>query len=155
MTNEICVQCLECYNNSKLIFKWYDIVNFDTIEAMYEDFYKEHDKTHEELMIADYSDFPNMGEYPAFEEINEVIKLMNNFDSDAVKVFIEHGYDPADFEELYQGQYDSMVDFAEEFVNSCYSLEDPLASYFDYEGFARDLELSGDYWEDSGHVFSS
>lgn len=50
------------------------------------------------------------------------------------------GEEPA----LFEG---SVRDYAEEFIDDCYNLEESmgdLSRYFDYDAFVRDLELSGD-----------
>ena len=54
-----------------------------------------------------------------------------------------------DYPQLFDG---TSVEYAEELIDDCYDLEKTmgnLASYFDYEKFARDLILGGDiaYWE--------
>lgn len=56
------------------------------------------------------------------------------------------------FRECYLGCYESEEDFAYEFVEECYALEDFARSYFDYEKFARDLFM-GDYHYADGYVF--
>ena len=60
-----------------------------------------------------------------------------------------------DFEEDYCGCFDSFEDYARQFVDDCYNLDGPLASYFDYERFASDLEMDYSTYEDSDgvHVF--
>jgi antirestriction protein len=59
------------------------------------------------------------------------------------------------FEEAYQGEYRSSVDFAENLVDDLGMLNDMpenLRYYFDYEAFARDL-LMTDYWCDSTETY--
>ena len=61
----------------------------------------------------------------------------------------------SDFEEDYEGEYDSEEEFAEYIVKECYDLDKMmgnLAFYFDYKAFARDLFLS-DYIFEDGYVF--
>ena len=61
----------------------------------------------------------------------------------------------ASFKERYMGQWDSEKDFAEHIVDECYNLDDMmghLASYFDYEAYARDLFIDDFYFTD-GYVF--
>lgn len=58
-----------------------------------------------------------------------------------------------DFEEKYRGTFRTVADYAEQLVEDCYDLEKTmgnLACYFDYERFARDLELGGDICTVSG-----
>ena len=62
-----------------------------------------------------------------------------------------------DFNESYQGWYDSTEEFAERLADEIGILGDMsenLKYYFDYEKFGRDL-LSGDYWESNGYYFRS
>ena len=61
------------------------------------------------------------------------------------------------FEDAYQGEYSSNEDWAEKYINDCYTLKKPLKDYFDYEKYARDLELGGDMIfldADNGNVFA-
>lgn len=60
-----------------------------------------------------------------------------------------------DFDDEYNGCWDSFEDFARNFIDDCYDLDGPLASYFDYERFASDLEMDYSTYEDSEgvHVF--
>lgn len=60
----------------------------------------------------------------------------------------------SDFEDCYEGEYDSEEDFATHIVNECYDLErmmGNLSYYFDYKAFARDLFIS-DYIFEDGYV---
>lgn len=63
----------------------------------------------------------------------------------------------SDVEEAYQGEWNSMKDFAENLVHECDLLGDMpenMRFYFDYDAYARDLVLSGDYWfHEDGYVF--
>ena len=47
-------------------------------------------------------------------------------------------------EEQYLGEYESLEDYAREYVDGCWNLPDYVEAYFDYERFGRDLELGGD-----------
>ena len=61
----------------------------------------------------------------------------------------------SDFEDNYEGEYDSEEDFATHIVNESYDLErmmGNLSYYFDYKAFARDLFIS-DYIFEDGYVF--
>ena len=54
-----------------------------------------------------------------------------------------------DFEDSYAGVYDSLEDYAYEFLESCGDLdcvEESLRRYFDYQSYGRDLVLGGDIW---------
>ena len=82
---------------------------------------------------------------------------MDDDDRDAFDEFSEaFGNDcVASFRERYMGQWDSEKDFAEHIVDECYNLDDMmghLASYFDYEAYARDLFID-DFYFSNGYVF--
>ena len=60
------------------------------------------------------------------------------------------------FEEAYQGEMDTR-EFAEQLAEEFFDLgnsDSPLAPYFDYEKWERDLFM-GDYWENDGFIFRS
>lgn len=60
------------------------------------------------------------------------------------------------FEEAYQGEMDTR-EFAEQLAEEFFDLgnsDSPLAPYFDYEKWERDLFM-GDYWENDGYIFRS
>ncbi len=53
------------------------------------------------------------------------------------------------FKERYMGKWESEKDFAEHIIDECYNLDDMmghLASYFDYEAYARDLFIDDYYF---------
>ena len=60
----------------------------------------------------------------------------------------------SNFEEAYQGEYETMLAYGTEIFDELYahSIPESLRGYIDYEAFARDLEAEGYYIED-GHVF--
>jgi antirestriction protein len=61
-----------------------------------------------------------------------------------------------EFEESYQGEMDTR-EFAEQLAEEFFDLNNsksPLANYFDYEKWERDLFM-GDYWENDGFIFRS
>jgi antirestriction protein len=61
------------------------------------------------------------------------------------------------FAESYQGEFDSMDEFAQHILEDTGMLDtlpEWAQGYFDFEAYGRDLRLSGDYWiSKSGHVF--
>lgn len=61
-----------------------------------------------------------------------------------------------EFEEAYEGQWDSPKDWAMNLLEDMgYNISDWPYNYFDYEAFIRDCECSGDYIfdEENGYVF--
>jgi antirestriction protein len=75
---------------------------------------------------------------------------------DAAAAYINHfgTWSRDTFEEAYQGEWDSEVDFAENLFDELYLHELPshVQSYIDYEKYARDIFIDGYTFED-GYVF--
>jgi len=59
------------------------------------------------------------------------------------------------FSEEYRGCWSSEEEFAHDLLESCYTLDDPLSSYFDYEKWTRDVMMDYDSYmgEDGFHIF--
>jgi antirestriction protein len=57
----------------------------------------------------------------------------------------------------YAGQFDTFQDYAEQYVDDTGLLAEAgdLANYFDYEKFARDLEMDYYYDQNTGHTWRS
>lgn len=66
----------------------------------------------------------------------------------------EHNDWIGDFEEAYEGEWESAQAFADQLADDTITGELPEVAqiYFDYEKFARDLFVS-DYWESNGYIF--
>lgn len=68
---------------------------------------------------------------------------------------------PAVFEDAYAGAWDSLEDFAANYLDETGVLDtvpETLRGYFDYKAFARDMVIGGDVWSERGsdgtvHVF--
>ena len=151
-----------------LIGCWLDLTKF----ADYDEFlavcrYIHRDGADPEFMAQDVTDFPREFYTEGFlsEREFEVIQEFANLDEDereAFKVYVAAFgssreevsiYD--NFREAYCGEWDSEKDFTYNLVDELGYLRgvpDSIASYFDYEAFARDLFIE-DYRFDSGFVF--
>ena len=126
----------------------------------------------EEWAIHDYENFGglNLHEYADIESVaaaaaliaqhGEVFgHLLNNFGGlSGLEEAQRH------MEEGYNGDFDSVTDYAQEFVEDCYApdlakLPDFIRYHIDYEGIAHDMELGGDIFtiECNGrvHVFQN
>ena len=68
-------------------------------------------------------------------------------------------YELKNCEEAFLGNYDSVEEYAIQYIEDCGMLNDmphTLKQYFDYKAFAHDMVLSGDVWiSDSGNVFNN
>jgi antirestriction protein len=120
----------------------------------------------EEYAIHDYEGFGKVkiSEYETIDTVAELAKLIEEHDG-----AFEVAY--ANFSRLdeakdavtnkYEGAWDSLEDYAENFLEDTGQLREipeNLRAYFDFEKFARDLKLGGDVWtgrDSSGqlHVF--
>ena len=56
-----------------------------------------------------------------------------------------------DFTDAYIGEM-SVLEYAEELADDIYA-DAVKTGYFDYESFARDLEIGGDVWASDGYLF--
>ena len=151
------------YNEGSLFGAWLDLRTFDSYEEFMDVCHQLHaDEEDPEFMFQDYQCFPEywysescMGE----EVFNKIIAFIH-LEDDRQKAFKAYvaatGNDSiSDFEEDYEGEYDSEEDFASYIVSESYDLErmmGNLAMYFDYKAFARDLFIS-DYIFEDGYVF--
>ena len=117
----------------------------------------------EEWAMHDYEGFPDgLGESPSIERLYALYEAVEEH-GEAYVEYAEHvgsQYATVEgFESAYQGQYRNMEEYAEQLVEDCgylHGMPETLQYYFDYERFARDLEINGDYYiTDGGHVFSN
>ena len=150
------------YNEGSLYGMWVDLVACGNYDTFIEVCHKLHaDESDPELMFQDYENFPEkwysescMNE-DTFDNIMEFAKLDDD-QQEAYEAYVDcFSDDDFDkFRERYCGTWDSEKDFAEHIVEECYNLEGFgfLASYFDYEAYARDLFID-DYYFTDGYVF--
>jgi antirestriction protein len=115
----------------------------------------------EEFAIHDFENFGDykVGEYENIEQVVELADLITEHGT-FVTGIVDHvgGLDHLDearriIEEDYQGMYDSLADWAEEFLGESGQLEalpEALRGYFDYDAYARDAELGGDVFTIDG-----
>lgn len=161
------------YNDGSLFGMWVDMVkcgDYDTFMEVCHNFHA--DEEDPELMYQDYECFPSAWysesgiDEDTFDRILEYAD-MDDDDRDAFDEFSEaFGNDcVSSFRERYMGQWDSEKDFAEHIVDECYrsafgrlqgknldEMMGHLASYFDYEAYARDLFID-DFYFSNGYVF--
>jgi antirestriction protein len=152
-TPRIYVACLSSYNAGTLHGRWIDAdQDADSIReeaaAMLAE--SKHGPA-EEWAIHDYEGFGGLrlSESEDFDTVADLAAAIARHGT-AFLAYAEHvGTDHATaqgFEDCYRGEHTSPEDYAQEFVEQCYSEKElgPLASYIDWERYARDLELNGD-----------
>jgi len=123
------------------------------------------DPSSEEYAIHDSEGRWNLGEYPGLERIVKFMALVEKaedrgIDPDDVQAILGHfGTDYSTtaggaIENQFHGAYDSLTEYAEQFVDECYDLKnvpDIIKFHIDYEGIGRDMELGGDVFTIDKH----
>jgi antirestriction protein len=126
----------------------------------------------EEWAIHDYESFGglSLGEYESIESVAEVAALLAEHGGFFGQL-VEHFGGLANLEDAkrcmddggYCGAFKSLEDYVYDFIEDCYGdaingLPDFIRGHLDYEGMARDLEISGDVftieYEGEVHVFN-
>jgi antirestriction protein len=171
-TPRIYVASLADYNAGRLYGRWIDANQpADMIrEEIAQMLAESEELIAEEWAIHDYENFGDL-ELSEYADIDQV--------AEAAYQIVEHGpvfarllryvggtscIDEAlrYMQEGYCGEYDSLTDYAEEFISECYAdslkgLPEFIRYHIDYEGIARDMELGGDVFtldcEGKVHVF--
>lgn len=157
ITPKIYVADLAAYNAGILHGTWINC-NQDKDEIFEEIFEMLKDSPEpiaEEWAIHDYEGFGSLpvSEFHDIEKLAETAMLLEEYGPLALEVMAYLGGDldaqetRRIIDEQYQGEYRSISDWAESFLEETGQLEnipDNLRYYFDYDSFARDCELNGD-----------
>lgn len=157
--SKIYVTCLAAYNNGRLHGEWID-ANQDAddirtqIKTMLE---KSPVPFAEEWAVHDFEGFGSidLGEWPDIERVSVLAKLISE-QGEAFAVWYQHqdGHylDITELEEKFleqwQGAFESETAFACQFLEDIGQLSElPIwaQNYFDYESYARDLRMNGDF----------
>ena len=82
-------------------------------------------------------------------------RLVDDYGKGLVEEFMED-YDIENFEDAYQGEYESGAEFAEQLCRDCGYITGDLPSWIEIDWEATwDRALSYDYIEIDGHIFNS
>ncbi len=154
------------YNCGSLYGMWVDLTTFDNYEDFC-DFCKRlhRDELDPEIMVQDFEYYPKAWYHesglPTAKEFDR-IKEYSELDEDkkeAYEIYLDNYDDDAtieDFEDRYEGKYDSGEDFAEHLCEECgyfKNLPEWLQCCIDYSAVWRTLDTGGDYSEYDGHIF--
>lgn len=159
MTTRIYVACLASYNAGKLYGKWIDANQSpEEISAeIFEMLQASSEHGAEEWAVHDYEGFGeiSLSEWPDIARVSKISGLIEEHGDayslwystqDAQNLEIEELEER--FLEQWQGAHESKEAFADYFLDSTGQLQEIpefARRYFDFEAYARDLELSGDY----------
>lgn len=150
-TPKIYVGTYAKYNDGSIDGKWVDLSEYNTYEEFVDACCELHkDEKDPEFMVQDYENFPEKwyheGGLPTEEEFNKINEyyMMDDDRKGAYEAFVNYtGLDSMDdFEEAYEGKFDSAEDFAYNMVENLGwdgIGSDNLEMYFDYDSFGRDL----------------
>lgn len=150
------------YNDGNLFGQWIDVSSFYDYDEFMDYLHRLHaDEADPEFMVQDFENFPRAlysETCVCDEDWFDKIKMIAESDQkEAIEAYIDYygDFDERDFEDRYEGAWDSEEDFAEYLVDEI-GMENIQNKdyYFDYEKFARDLFIS-DYDYCDGYVFRS
>lgn len=155
---EIYVGTYAKYNAGNLDGVWLDLEEFSSHEEFMEAARKVHDdEADPELMFQSYSGIPSslINESHVSSDLWE---MLDEKDYDAACAYVEcfGSWDKDQFHERYLGEFDSARDYVEQYMEETGqldSLPDWAQSYFDFEAYARDLQLGGEITQHNSHFF--
>lgn len=165
-TYQIYIASLSDYNAGILHGKWIDIEGLTTDEIQEEineilrtsPYTKLYGEVAEEWAIHDFElGGIRISEYESLDTIVSIVEALTEH-GEAFAIYYNDVSDLetaiSNFEEAYQGKYDSFLDYATQTFDEIYahSIPENLRYYIDYNAFARDLDADGYFFED-GHVF--
>lgn len=158
-TPRIYVACLASYNAGHLHGRWIDATQgAEAIHTEIQSILKTSpEPLAEEWAVHDYEGFGaiELSEWPGIERVSALANLIENH-GDAFTLWYE-SQDGQHFEiteledkflEQWQGAHDSEVAFADYLLEETGQLREVpewAQNYFDFEAYARDLRISGDY----------
>ncbi len=153
----------EC-NKRALGSKWLDLSDYEDWNEIVKELESqgfELNGIDEELFVQDIEGIPTEGvnwEYTHPKTIFNLLKqsgvLDDEYKFEIMQAYLEvrsfkewegliEKYEDSWDMDIYLYTNQSMIDVAYNIVEECYNLEGPLANYFDYEAFARDLSYDG------------
>lgn len=165
-TYQIYVASLSDYNAGILHGKWIDLEGLSQDDLQEEinqilessPYAKQYGEVAEEWAIHDFElGGIRISEYESLDTIVSIVELLTEH-GEAFAIYYNNVDDlesaKTHFEDAYQGEYDSFLDYATETFDELYahSIPEGLRIYIDYAAFARDLNAEGYFIED-GHVF--
>ena len=170
-TPRIYIACLASYNAGILHGNWIDLDGTEDVKEIINETLKQSPvEDAEEWAIHDHEGCGYLGEYAGFQVLDAISAAHGKAETESVdwELFCEYcthaGHDiktgaVEKFSEARAGSGSSLVDWCHGFLDDSGQLEaipENLRHYFDYEAFARDLEISDIFTIEHGgetHVF--
>jgi len=149
---QIYIACLASYNNGTPHGKWIDATS--DVDEMQEDVNAllREVPSAEEFAIHDFDGIPNLGEYCGLRAVADYVEFVeahDSFEADEIKAVMDDccgdlALAKERLEDGYCGTFARFRDFADGYAEDCIfpDVDNEMAQrYFDYESFARDLEM--------------
>lgn len=171
----IYVASLSDYNDGRLYGVWIDDLEdldiddvWDQINSMLEaspynkdPWNRRHGLKAEEWAIHDYEDFGGikLGESEPLERVMEIAKGIYQWDDAYIARVLDTGTtDRMDFEDSYDGEYESVEDFGYQWFDEHYGVEkldemDYISSHVDWETYGEGLLTGISHCEFKGKVY--
>lgn len=161
MTMRIYVGTYAKYNDGNLFGKWLDLEDYTDRDDFYKACAELHaDEEDPEFMFQDWEGIMSnmINESYVSPECWSLLDAYEKYDEDAVNAYCYcfGEWNENDFNERYRGEYDSWEHMAEELLEETGELNripESLRYYFDYEKYANDLRIGGDFIEQDGYYF--
>lgn len=118
--------------------------DFDTIEV---DFFDEDDTIEDYVELQDAYNFMDGYKQEVLDSILESDYYTINSVNDIIEMINDNTVDKWT---LYSDM--SMAQVAEEYVDECFDIPDPIKYYIDFDNMGRDMIVNGDYYEVSNGV---
>ena len=149
------------YAAGSLKGEWLDLEDYNDKDEFMKACKELHkDEADPEFMFNDHEGVPSefIGESWIDEKFWDY--LNSSVDDDVKKAYMElfGEWNEDQCNERYQGEYRSDEDYAEDRCEQCGTLEsipENLRFYFDFEKFARDMRINGEFVEENGHYFTN
>lgn len=160
----IYVACLASYNNGISHGKWInDLSDAEQVRSDIKNILATSPIADAvEWEIHDYDNFGDIDllEYSDIDYICELASLIDEHGEIFTEVYADVGClqkAKRMIEENYMGCYDTIEDYAEQYIQECYNLPNDISFYLDYKRFARDLEVDLNVINMGGeiHVFTN
>ncbi len=162
------IGCLACYNAGSLVGDWFDAATADGVTA-YDVHGDSRADSHDELWCFDQENIPVRGELDpltaaawgrCLAEVDEHLRPALCAWVESGDYIAEENTDLpsiSDFEECYQGAWDTFGEYAEQLADDIGLLADvpeEIARYFDWQAWSRDLAFDYSTYDDpEGGVF--
>lgn len=150
ITPSIYIACLASYNNGILHGKWIELdQDIDDVQKEIQTLLQTSPiENSEEYAIHDYEGFfgYSVSEYENIESLVEFVEMIQKY-GEAYVVLIDYmgSFESTTedvFNEVYQGQWDSEVNFTEQIADEIMEIPKNISFYFDYEKFSNDLFIN-------------